>query len=1256
MKKNLRRGVKKKKFNKMSENYTYEQAKEMSMEYFDGDDMAADTFLSKYAMRDEDGNVVEPTPDYMHKRLAKELSRIESKYNSAIGENEIYEELKDFNYIIPQGSIMSILGTGAIASLSNCVVLPAIPDSYGGICYADEQLVHLMKRRCVDSQSTVCTKEKGFIPINDVEVGDYILSRTENGKTKFSEVKDKCYTSNEEEAYVDITTHRGGTIRVTSEHQVLVQHIEGGKPHYINAEDVDFEDHFLIAPRHRKPVKNFMKDDLAWAVGAYIGDGNSSKIQYGYRVRLLADSFEFVDKFKNIMNSFTGSEVEIRDSNRPHYSSRVWEYSSSVYKNKEFIDKYTDGQTNNKTYNCFVPSYIREHNFASFIAGLVDADGYIKSGRAVISTVSRKLAEDIAERCRVYNIDYHIGKYNSKNSNEQIIYRVTIKDDWFLSALADQLSTPHKSKDCGNLGSYHSLYLPITEEESKEIVEAYERKKSLTGSTTNLLSKNIQNLKEEGRCGKAALFYLVSQGVVSESWVDEVQSRSWICEVSIEENDGSRELVDISVPDTNNFYTGNGDMVCVHNCGVGLDISTLRPSETPVNNSAKSSTGAVSFMERFSNTTREVAQSGRRGALMITMDVRHPDIEQFVHIKQNLDRVTGANISIRLTDEFMKAVEDDKDFTLRFPIDSDNPQISRVVKAKELWDQIVKCAHSTAEPGLIFWDRQDDYSPATVYPGFENVSTNPCSEIAMQGSDTCRLTAINMSGFVGKPFTEEAYFDWEKLRDSVRKAVSIMDDIVDLEIEQIDKIMEKVQNDPEAEEYKNIELSTWHRIRDNAIKGRRTGLGITGLGDMLAYMGMRYDEKDAIEFIDDVMKYKMESELEMQVELAKRRGAFPEWDSSKEIKDNGYPVNPFYTMVKANFPTLYEEMNKHGRRNISWSTVAPTGSLSVMAQVTSGIEPLFAPYFKRRKKVNPHDENVRIDYKDSTGDAWQEYFMVHPGLKDFIKFSLDSEEVDVEDKAHLDEMFQNSPYVNATAPDIDWISRVEVQSVVQKYTTHSISSTINLPRDVSVQKVKEIYKEAWDNNLKGITVYRDGARDGVLITDDDSSGDWSAVIERPKTVEADVYHSTSEGQQWVVVVGVMDEQPIEVFAFEKNGHPYPPHRSRVKVTKRGSGKFILHDEERDYANLVGAMESSVKGSMTTLISYLLQRRASVDEIVDAIDKSDPIITSFAKAVQIQLRRYGHMESFPECETKDQCNITREEGCVKCLTCGISKCG
>lgn len=826
--------------------YTYDQAKEQSMEYFDGDDMAADTFLSKYAMRDEDGYITEPTPDDMHRRMAKELARAESRYEDPLGEEEIYEELKDFRHIIPQGSIMSVLGTGSIASLSNCVVLPAIPDNYGGILYADEQLVHLMKRRC----------------------------------------------------------------------------------------------------------------------------------------------------------------------------------------------------------------------------------------------------------------------------------------------------------------------------------------------------------------------------------------------------------------------------------GVGLDLSTLRPAETPVNNSAKSSTGAVSFMERFSNTTREVAQSGRRGALMITMDVRHPDIEAFVEMKQDLNRVTGANVSARITDEFMRAVENDEEFTLRWPIDSEDPQEIKTVRAKDLWDKIVSCAHNTAEPGIIFWDRQHDYSPATVYPDFENVSTNPCSEIAMQGGDTCRLTAINLSGFVDRPFTKDASFDWDRFRKSVKRAVSIMDDIVDLEIEHIDRIMEKVHSDPEGNPYKRTELETWQQIRDNAVSGRRTGLGITGLGDTVAYLRMRYDEQESLEFIEELMRFKMDAELEQQIELAKKRGPFPAWDPDVECPMDGSALvnggaNKFYHMLIREFPERWKEMvqnERTGRRNISWSTVAPTGSLSVMAQVTSGIEPLFAAYFKRRKKINPNDENVRVDRRDSTGDAWQEYFMVHPGLKRFMKHEY--EEPDMDSKKELDAAFEKSPYLNATAPDIDWISRVGVQSVIQKYTTHSISSTINLPRDVSVKKVKEIYQEAWNRGLKGITVYRDGARDGVLVTSDDEGGDREKVIERPKTVEADVYHSSPEGEDWVVVVGVLDEQPIEVFAYERNGDPYPPHRSRVKVTKRGSGKFILHDDHKDYVNLVGAMNSSVKGSMTTLASYLLQRRASIDEISDAIDKSDPLITSFAKAIQIQLKRYdnGNNESFPECEDKTQCSVSREEGCVKCRTCGRSKCG
>src|SRR6185295_2749979 len=503
---------------------------------------------------------------------------------------------------------------------------------------------------------------------------------------------------------------------------------------------------------------------------------------------------------------------------------------------------------------------------------------------------------------------------------------------------------------------------------------------------------------------------------------------------------------------------------------VGIDISTIRPAGTEVANAAGTTTGAVSFMDRFSNTTREVAQNGRRGALMITMDIAHPDVEQFITAKQDLSKVTGANVSVRLSDEFMQAVIDDADYTHRFPIDSENPTHTKTVRARELWETIITCAHKSAEPGLIFWDRQHKYSTSSVYPGFKNVSTNPCSEIAMQGGDSCRLTAMNLFSFVENPFSKKAKFNFEKLYEVSYESQRLSDDLVELELEHIDRILAKVANDSEPDYIKEVEVRTWKLLQDQGRKGRRTGLGFTALGDALAALGLQFDSEEALKVIDEIQKTKCVAEFDSSIDMSIERGSFEGFNADVEN------TSEFIQMMQKEIPEVYDRMMQFGRRNISVSTVAPTGTLSILAQTSSGIEPVYMLAYKRRRKVNPHDKNARIDFIDPSGDSWMEFEVYHPKLKMWMEVSGEKD-------------LKKSPYYGSTAPEIDWIKRVEIQSIVQKYVTHSISSTINLPNDVAVEKVGEIYLEAWKHGLKGITVYRDGSRTGVLVSKDEKKKD-----------------------------------------------------------------------------------------------------------------------------------------------------------------------
>ncbi len=692
-------------------------------------------------------------------------------------------------------------------------------------------------------------------------------------------------------------------------------------------------------------------------------------------------------------------------------------------------------------------------------------------------------------------------------------------------------------------------------------------------------------------------------------------------------------------------------------CGVGIDISSLRPSGIGVNNAAGSTTGAVSFMERFSNTTREVAQNGRRGALMITIDIAHPDVEQFVTIKQDLSKVTGANISVRLSDEFMQAVVDDKEYTHRWPIESEQPAVTKTVKARELWNTVIQCAHQSAEPGLIFWDRQHKYSTSSVYPGFKNVSTNPCSEIAMQGGDSCRLIAINLFSFVENPFTPQAKFDYKKFYEVTYESQRLMDDLVDLELEAIDKIMAKIQSDKEPSEIKQVEVNTWKLLSDAGRKGRRTGLGFTALGDAIAAMGYQFNSTDSLEEIDKIMKTKCDAEFTSSIDLAVERGSFEGFDSKIEN------TSEFVQMLKKELPAVYKRMMKLGRRNISISTVAPTGTLSILAQTSSGLEPVYMLSYKRRRKINPNDKNGKVDFVDKMGDSWQEFIVYHPKLKTWMDITGETD-------------ITKSPYAGSTAPEIDWIKRVELQSLVQKYTTHSISSTINLPQNVAIEMVGDIYIEAWKKGLKGITVYRDGSRSGVLVANDNKKAEAqfseTHAPKRPRELEADVIRFNNGAEKWIAVVGIINNRPYEVFtgkAEDVFNLPVWVQKGWVIKSKSEDGKkrydFRFKDKDGYSITIEGLSRSFDKEfwNYAKLISGVLRHGMPLPHVVDLIGNLnlyDDSINTWKAGVERALKKYipngtkARDRRCPSCGDED--GLIYEEGCLKCKNCGHSKCG
>jgi ribonucleoside-diphosphate reductase alpha chain len=685
-------------------------------------------------------------------------------------------------------------------------------------------------------------------------------------------------------------------------------------------------------------------------------------------------------------------------------------------------------------------------------------------------------------------------------------------------------------------------------------------------------------------------------------------------------------------------------------CGVGVDLSNLRPNGAQVSNSAGTTTGAVSFMNRFSNTTREVAQNGRRGALMLTMDIAHPDIEDFVTMKQDLTKVTGANVSIRLSDEFMIAVVNDDEYTLRWPIDSKTPSYTKTIRAKSLWNTIIKCAHNTAEPGLIFWDRQHFYSTSSIYPGFKNSSTNPCSEIAMQGGDSCRLIAINLYSFVDDPFTKKAKFDFKKFYKIVYESQRLMDDLVDLELEAVERIFNKIMHDKEPSDIKKVEIDTWKLLFKTGKRGRRTGLGFTALADAMAALGKKFDTDEAIAVIDEIMKTKLKGEFDSSIDMAITRGKFTVFNP--EIEN----YSEFVQMMEKEFPSIYKRMMKYGRRNISISTVAPTGSLSMLAQTSSGIEPVYLLSYKRRRKVNQDDTNAKVAYVDDMGDAFEEFEVFHPKLKKWMEVTGETD-------------IHESPYHGATAPEIDWKKRVEMQALVQKYTTHSISSTINLAKDVPVEMVGDIYIESWKKGLKGITVYRDGSRSGILVASEKKEENkktdcYAETIfpKRPKTIEAKVVRFQNDYEKWVAVVGLINNRPYEVFtgkiedafilpAWLENGESRYDFqfldKEGYKVTLEGLSRTF----DKEYWNYAKLISGVLRHGMPILY---------VVDLINNLNMYDENINTWKNGIARTLKQFvedGTQAVDKKCpECGDPEGLIYEEGCLKCKNCGHTKCG
>lgn len=706
--------------------------------------------------------------------------------------------------------------------------------------------------------------------------------------------------------------------------------------------------------------------------------------------------------------------------------------------------------------------------------------------------------------------------------------------------------------------------------------------------------------------------------------------------------------------------------------GVGHDLSHIRPAGSAVLNSALTSTGVVPFMERYSNSTREVAQDGRRGALMLSISINHPDSEGFIDAKMEQGKVTGANVSVKVDDEFMRAALKGELYKQKYPIYSDNPKVEKSVNAQNIWKKIVHNAWKSAEPGVLFWDTVIRESVADCYAdlGYRTVSTNPCGEIPLCPYDSCRLIAINLFSYVDNPFTDKAKFNFNLFKDHAIKAMRLMDDLIDLEMEKIDAIIEKIKKDPEDEDIKRTELELWEKIKAKTLGGRRTGLGITAEGDMLAALGLRYGSDKAIGFAVDVQRTLAVEAYRSSVIMAKERGAFPIYEASREVN------NPMIDRIRTEDATLYEEMIKVGRRNISLLTIAPTGTTSLMTQTTSGIEPVFLPFYIRRRKVNPNDRNVTITFRDEVGDCWEEYYVFHHKFLIWCQVNgykvEDVKKMSVKD---IEELIKKSPYYKATSADIDWVAKVKMQGSIQKWVDHSISVTVNLPNSVTEELVADVYKTAWEVGCKGVTVYRDGSRAGVLVAAKDDKKDSVAIKpkKRPKSLEADVVRFQNGKEHWIALIGKLNGVPYEVFTglVDEDSRNIPKSVSKGFIVKEqdinGVTRYDFHFTDKfGYTNIVGGishMFNKEYWNYAKLISGVLRHGMPIVDVINLINGlqlDSEAINTWKNGVERALKRYipdgTKDDTGKKCTKCNSNSLVYQEGCLVCMDCGYSKCG
>jgi len=1152
--------------------YTYEQALQESIQYFNHDELAARVFVDKYALRDSDNNLLEKTPDDMHRRLAKEFARIEAKkFKNPLTEEEIFGLFDKFKYLCVSGDnwIQTINGPRQVKNL------------------VGQSFVSVLNNNCYRTIS------KGFV---------------KTGRKDVFEIK----------------TDQGYSLKVTEDHPILVHtkldwYLKNQHTDFVQTKNLKIGDKLVLSNNRNNFWDGSGTFNEGWIIGNLIGDGTFSKEAVLDFQRKNTTDFDIAINIVN--NTLYNVDNKIKGCKNEESVGKI-----ASIKITELANKYNITRDNK-----FDLTTIERESSSDFclgmLRGLFDADGHIFCTETKGRDVSIRLGS------------IHISMLQQI---QRILQRLGI-----ISALYKNRKIACKKNICGRITDCKNFHeLRIAKDNILVFIERigsyFEDKKEKLYK----LSKRKFN-KERFFCTVSSI-ELIGEEDVYDCTIEHISR--FDCNGIIVHNcpQGSpmygignkHKVVSLSncyvlnTPEDsyNSILDIDKEIVNIskRRGGVGIDLSKLRPNGFKTNNAAKSSTGIVSWMERYSNSIREVGQNSRRGAMMLTLSIHHPDILEFITIKNNPLKVTGANISVRLTKEFLDAVNNNTDYELRFPIDGPKT-FSKMVSAKNIWDTIINSAWLRAEPGLLMWDNVLK-GPADCYERYRSVSTNPCSEITLSCMDSCRLLCLNLYSYVVNPFTTESFFDYNLFYKHAQIAQRLMDDLVDLESECIDRIIAKIKSDPESDKIKSDELEMWYKIKSNNDDGRRTGTGITALGDTIAALNVKYGSNDSIKITGMIYKTLRDGCYRSSIDMAKELGAFKEWNSNLE-KDNKF-LNDLPT-------DIYQDMLTYGRRNVALTTTAPTGTVSILTQTTSGIEPLFVlKPFIRRKKINPSDTNARVDFKDQNGDCWQEFEIYHTKVQHWMNIT---------GKTDITE----SPWYNSCANDIDWIKRVELQAKAQQYICHAISSTINLPENVSIDTVDAIYKYAFKNGLKGITIYRDNCRTGVLVNKDNINNK-----ERPKTLKCDVHHITSKGHSYFVLIGFLDNKPYEVFAG-KNGFLDKDIKTGT-ITRKSKKvyKAVFDDEDKTELCPITSTCSDHEETITRLTSALLRSDADLELIVEQLEKVHGDITIFAKCIARVLKKYlkDGTVSGQTCTECGSSNIVRQEGCLTCKECGYGKCG